>query len=103
MINQLTRVLLIGLLVPLIASRTQSQNTHIAAQRIFLIDKVLENFPEASQFAVAIVQHGETRYYGAQLKDGRPVALHNRDSVFEIGSISKVFTATLLAQAVKAG
>lgn len=103
MINQLTRFFLIGLLLTLLTSRTQSQSRHIASQRIFLIDKVLQNYPAASQFAVAVVQNGETRYYGAMIKDGRPMALNNQDSVFEIGSISKVFTATLLAQAVQAG
>lgn len=103
MINPLTRLLLIGLLLIFLCIRSQAQSKHIASQRIFLIDKVLQNYPAASQFAVAVVQNGETRYYGAVFKDGRPLAVQNQDSVFEIGSISKVFTATLLAQAVLTG
>lgn len=60
----------------------------------------LSEFPEQTQFSVAIVDGDTTHFYG-QVKFSDTInQLDNRASVFQIGSVTKVFTSTLLAQLV---
>jgi CubicO group peptidase (beta-lactamase class C family) len=53
--------------------------------------------------AVAIVQGDSVRFLGAERTKEGIRYLDNRAAVFEIGSITKIFTATLLAQQVQRG
>ena len=48
--------------------------------------------------AIAIIAGGEPRFYGVKVEDDSTLVFDNHQFVFEIGSITKVFTATLLAQ-----
>ena len=68
-----------------------------------LIYKHLRSFPEKAQFSVAIINNGQVNYYGAIKKNGSVIPLDNQKSVFEIGSITKVFTSTVLAKLVSEG
>ena len=57
-------------------------------------------FPPHTQLSLAIITNDSTNHYGC-IWDGQEFTLiQNQDSVFEIGSITKVFTSTLLAHAV---
>ena len=60
-------------------------------------------FPDNTQFAIAILQDGEVRYYGTHRLGDTMTTVDNRNRAFEIGSITKVFTATMLAHYVNAG
>lgn len=57
-------------------------------------------FPNNTQLSIAIISNGKVSFYG--IKKGRDTisTLNNQKSVFEIGSITKVFTTTLLANFV---
>lgn len=57
-------------------------------------------FPNNTQLSIAIISNGKISFYG--IKKGRDTisTLNNQKSVFEIGSITKVFTTTLLANFV---
>ncbi len=55
-------------------------------------------FPDGTQLALAFLDSNHTAFYGLERQDGRLVTTDNRDALFEIGSITKAFTATLLAQ-----
>jgi CubicO group peptidase (beta-lactamase class C family) len=68
-----------------------------------LIEKCLLPLPAKVQVAVAVVQGDSVRFLGAEKTPGGIRYLDNRDAVFEIGSITKVFTATLLAQQAAKG
>jgi len=57
-------------------------------------------FPEATQLAVAIIRNGKLSFAGTIRQGDSLVLVDNRQSAFEIGSITKVFTSTLLAHAV---
>ncbi|MFO7744138.1 MAG: serine hydrolase domain-containing protein [Psychroflexus sp.] len=60
----------------------------------------ISEFPNQTQFSVAIVDGNETQFYG-QVKFADAInQLDNSASVFQIGSVTKVFTSTLLAQLV---
>jgi len=62
-----------------------------------------KDFPTNTQLAVALIQNGQTHYYGLIKTNDTLKPIENRNFVFEIGSITKVFTATLLAQFVEDG
>lgn len=71
--------------------------TELQAKYIFAETK---EFPNNTQLAIAILQNGTTNFYGIKREYDTIFPIDNHDSVFEIGSISKVFTATLLADMV---
>lgn len=57
-------------------------------------------FPNNSQISIAIINNGKISYYGIIKESDTISTIDNQKSVFEIGSISKVFTSTLLASFV---
>jgi CubicO group peptidase (beta-lactamase class C family) len=67
------------------------------------IEKYLLPLPRKVQLAIALIRGDKTEFVGAERTSGGIRFLDNRGSVFEIGSITKVFTATLLADAVGQG
>lgn len=68
-----------------------------------LIQKWCKKFPDSTQFAIAVVQPSGVQYYGFEKVGQDYQAVENQNAVFEIGSISKVFTSTLLAQDIESG
>lgn len=57
-------------------------------------------FPKNTQLSIAIINNGKVSYYGTNKESDTISTIDNQNSVFEIGSISKVFTCTLLANFV---
>ena len=64
------------------------------------IASALSLFPDGTQFSIAFISDSGVTFYGANRKNGDLNTIDNQDRVFEIGSISKVFTSTLLAHAI---
>ncbi len=68
------------------------------AELIFAKAKTL---PNNAQLSIAITNNGKTNYYGVS-RDGSSIKpIDNSDKVFEICSITKVFTSTVLASLVE--
>ncbi len=67
------------------------------------IASVLSKFPDGTQFSIAVVQDTTVNFYGALRDSDQLINVENSEQVFEIGSISKVFTSTLLAHAIMEG
>jgi len=65
-----------------------------------LIFDVLSYYPNNVQLSIALIDSTGKNYYGALRSSDTLRTIQNRDQVFEIGSISKVFTSTLLAYEV---
>ncbi len=65
-----------------------------------IIFKNTKEFPNNTQLSVAIIQNGKTSYYGIIKANDSIKPIENQDKVFEIGSITKVFTSTVLASLV---
>lgn len=61
------------------------------------------HFPNNTQFAIGILTDSTTEYFGFVRQRDTLLRIENAERVFEIGSISKVFTANLLAQFVVQG
>lgn len=62
-----------------------------------LIVSTIKLYPDQTQFAFSIVRGGEIQYYGVKRENGIVKEVENFNKAFEIGSISKTFTGTLLA------
>lgn len=62
-----------------------------------------KEFPNNTQLSIAILQNGKTNYYGIIKINDTVKPINNQDKIFEIGSITKVFTSTVLASLVENG
>lgn len=68
-----------------------------------IVKSTLTNFPVNTQVSIAIVEGEAIDFYGfIKEKDGIKTS-DNKDKVFEIGSIAKVFTSVILASLVDEG
>lgn len=56
-----------------------------------------KDFPENTQVSIAFIENGKTQFFGIIKKNDTVKSIRNQDEVFEIGSLTKVFTATVLA------
>ena len=71
-------------------TRTQSKS----------IFRECQDLPNNTQVSISIIENGKVKFYGIRRKNDTIFTYDNHKSVFEVGSISKVFTATLLADFV---
>lgn len=79
------------------------ENSGLSGDQVMMIQEHFEHFPDHTQLAFAIIDGADVRYFGVIKEDSILYRVDNRDSVFEIGSISKVFTSTLLSHYVEEG
>ncbi|MDO6439562.1 serine hydrolase domain-containing protein [Cyclobacterium sp. 1_MG-2023] len=82
------------------AKRSKSQvietETLPEDQYELILDKV-KALPNQAELAIAIIENWKVNFVGVKREQDSTVFLQNKDKVFEIGSITKVFTGTLLA------
>ena len=90
--------------------RSQVQPSACLAQKAVWTEKqeqlILEHvsgFPEQTQLAFVFIKNGTVYFSGVILEDDTMRLVDNRHKVFEIGSVTKVFTASLLAAQVVEG
>lgn len=72
----------------------------ISDEQISTIHDVVNEFPEDTQLSFALIKGNEVSFYGTLNGKDTIIEVENHDSIFEIASISKVFTSTLLAQSI---
>lgn len=60
-----------------------------------------KDFPNKTQLSIAVIQNGETNYYGIIKENDTIKPTTNQNKIFEIGSITKVFTSTVFASLVE--
>ncbi len=65
-----------------------------------LILEKTRNFPKDTQLSIALIEDGIVNFYGLKRVNDSIETINNYKSIFEIGSITKVFTSTLLANLV---
>jgi len=80
-----------------------TQPGKISKQQTDLIFDMIKVFPDQTQFSIAFIKNGNVHFYGVKRVNDSITAVDNARNVFEIGSITKVFTSTLLAYAVTEG
>lgn len=72
----------------------------VSQTQIDTIAAALSPFPDRTQFSIALIDDSATVFYGAVRSNDTLKTINNSEAVFEIGSLSKVFTSTLLADLV---
>lgn len=82
---------------------TYAQSGGITKQQTDSLVKFLHGFPANTQLSIAIVKPDTVIYAGYITTADTFHEYNNRDSVFEIGSITKVFTSVLLSDFVNKG
>lgn len=59
-----------------------------------------KDLPNNTQLSIALIKNGKTNYYGMIKVNDTLKPAENQNKIFEIGSITKVFTSTVLASLV---
>jgi len=77
-----------------------TKNGLITKEQSEIIFESTKKFPNNTQISIAIINNGEICYYGINKENDTISTVESQKSIFEIGSISKVFTSTLLANFV---
>lgn len=78
-------------------SQENTLSNSLAKKQTDLILKKAKDFPNQTELSIGIIKNGAINYDGVKLENESIFNVDNYKSVFEIGSITKVFTATLLA------
>ena len=73
---------------------------NISSEQFDLIESYTDQFPENTQLSIAILNGDDVNFFGFIKSKDTLFSIDNSDSVFEIGSITKVFTSTLLSQLI---
>jgi len=60
--------------------------------------RFMQSFPNGSEVSIALIDGDSTAFVGAQRRNDTVTAVDNRSATFEIGSVSKTVTATILAK-----
>lgn len=84
-------------------SKISAIETSLTEKQLDIIIEHSQLFPNNTQLSIAFIESGNVKYFGLLRKNDVLVAVDNNNKVFEIGSITKVFTSTLLANLVNAG
>ena len=77
----------------------QTENTISENEANLLFEKT-KDFPENTEFSIAFIKNEKIKYYGFKRVKDTIEYSENSKKTFEIGSITKVFTSTLLANFV---
>ncbi len=75
-------------------------NTNFDKKELDTIFKYSKGFHQDTQLSIAKIQNGEIYFYGVIRKNNTIETVKNYNKVFKIGSLTKVFTSTLLAQMI---
>jgi len=93
-------LIIVLLFMNIYANGQNRQSSQLTEKQYTLIYKKAEDLPNKSQLSIAIINNGETKFFGIKRENDSTLTIKNADFVFEIGSITKVFTSTLLANFV---
>ncbi len=77
--------------------------TELSEAQVQAITDVLAGFPNESELSMAVVKGDHTVFYGIKRQNDTLRKTVNHQSVFEVGSITKVFTTHLLLNAMNEG
>ncbi len=84
-----------------VASNNQDfEKSNITKEQSKLIFEKTKVFPNNTQISIAIIKNGIPKFYGIKRGNDSIITVNNERNVFEIGSITKIFTSTLLAKLV---
>lgn len=82
---------------------SQAKSQALSKAQLEMVSTAMKPLPVNTQFSIAVINAGKPTFFGFQKTKDTIVSIVNHQQVFEIGSISKVFTSTLLAELVTEG
>lgn len=88
------------LILVLISCEHDINENIITNQEKEIIQEYINDFPDNTQFSIAVIKNNKVGYLGYKIANDTIIEINNRDSVFEVGSITKIFTSTILANLV---
>jgi len=88
------------LILVLISCEHDINENIITNQEKEIIQEYINDFPDNTQFSIAVIKNNKVGYLGYEIANDTIIEINNRDSVFEVGSITKIFTSTILANLV---
>lgn len=74
-----------------------------SAELIDLIKKETQNLPTGTELSIGVLENGNWAKIGYRLVDNEFIKTKNDDKLFEVGSITKTFTASLILKLVDEG
>lgn len=83
-----------------IVNAIDASSVNLSKKQWELITEKLQQFPNNTELSIAIIQKEHPTFVGVKKVNDSLTTCTNHKHVFEIGSISKVFTTTLLANLV---
>ena len=86
-----------GLKTTITKSGIDVSNNGLSKKQSEIIFDNAKQFPNNTQLSLALIKSGKIKFIGIETKDDTIKLIENYNKVFEIGSITKVFTATLLS------
>ncbi|MCC5917355.1 MAG: beta-lactamase family protein [Cryomorphaceae bacterium] len=75
-------------------------SNHISQAEMDSIYQQAKNFPNNTQLSIALINGDNVRYVGVKRLEDTLIFVDNSGGVFEIGSITKVMTSTILADLI---
>ncbi len=108
MIRQIFFIAIIFLVFLIVDFDLKAQNDFhvdksILQSTIDTIENIALTYPDETQFSIAIIKNDSINFVGVKKHEGKLVFICNKDSLFEIGSITKVFTSTILVNLMLQG
>ena len=72
----------------------------LSTGQVKLVYDNMKAFPNSTELSIAIINGDSTKYFGGRWEKDTIEQIDNSEHLFEVGSITKVFTATILASLV---
>ncbi len=86
--------------VKIAKNEIQHSKAKITQEQSELIFSNIKSFPNNTELSIAFIENGNVNFIGVKRSNDAFEIHKNHYSIFEIGSLSKVFTATLLSNFV---
>jgi len=87
----------------LVNSLTSNNDSLLTESQLDTIFKYSKLFPNETEYSIAFINGNFVRYVGIKRQNDSLIFIENSDRIFEIGSITKTFTSTILAKLVYDG